>query len=211
VFQQSPAEFYPYSSKYDAYLAHKAELSDRERRGLSLFEDPAKGNCARCHISAPGKDGTPPQFTDYGLIALGAPRNAAIPANSDPDFFDLGLCGPLRSDLRGSAEYCGRFKTSSLRNTATRRVFFHNGIFRTLRQVIEFYVQRDTNPEKWYPRDGDGRVRKFDDLPAAYDANVDAAPPFGGRPGDKPALSDDEIEDLIAFLQTLTDGFLPEQ
>ena len=211
VFQQDPAEFYPYSSKYDAYLAHKAELSDQERRGLSLFEDPAKGNCARCHISAPGKDGTPPQFTDYGLIALGAPRNTAIPANSDPDFFDLGLCGPLRTDLGGRAEYCGRFKTPSLRNTATRHVFFHNGIFHTLRQVIEFYAQRDTNPEKWYPRDGDGSVRKFDDLPAAYHANVDGDPPFGGRPGDKPALTDDEIEDIIAFLQTLTDSDLPER
>jgi cytochrome c peroxidase len=208
VYQQSYAEFYPYSSKYDAYLAGKAELTDRERRGLALFEDPAKGNCARCHVSAPGKDGTPPQFTDYGLVALGVPRNTAITANSDPNFFDLGLCGPLRSDLRGRAEYCGRFKTPSLRNIATRQVFFHNGIFHTLRQVIEFYVQRDTNPERSYPRDADGNVRKFDDLPAAYHANVDVDRPFGGRPGDRPALSDDEIDDVIAFLQTLTDGFL---
>jgi cytochrome c peroxidase len=210
VFQQEPAEFYPYSSKYDAYLARKAELSDQERRGLALFQDPAKGNCARCHVSVRSKDGTPPQFTDYGLVALGAPRNTAIPSNGDPDFFDLGLCGPLRTDLRDKAEYCGRFKTPSLRNTATRRVFFHNGIFHSLRQVLEFYAQRDTNPEKWYPRDGDGRVRKFDDLPAAYHANIDAEPPFGGRPGDRPALSDDEIDDVVAFLQTLTDGFSAE-
>ena len=98
-------------------------------------------------MSARGKDGTPPQFTDYGLVALGVPRNTAIPANSDPSFVDLGLCGPLRTDLRDRAVYCGRFKTPSLRNTATRRVFFHNGVFHSLRQVIEFYVQRDTNPE----------------------------------------------------------------
>jgi cytochrome c peroxidase len=91
-----------------------------------------------------------------------------------------------------------------------RRVFFHNGLFHSLRQVLEFYAQRDTNPEKWYPRDGDGRVRKFDDLPAVYHANVDAEPPFGGRPGDKPALSDDEIDDVVTFLQTLTDGFSAE-
>ncbi len=77
VYQQSHAEFYPYSSKYDAYLAGKAELTAQERRGLSLFEDPAKGNCARCHVSAPGKDGTPPQFTDYGLVAIGVPRNTS--------------------------------------------------------------------------------------------------------------------------------------
>ena len=107
-------------------------------------------------MSAPGKDGTPPQFTDYGLVAIGAPRNSRVPANKDPNFFDLGLCGPLRSDLRDRAEYCGRFKTPSLRNVATRQVFFHNGVFHTLRQVMEFYVQRDTNPEKWYSRDRTG-------------------------------------------------------
>jgi cytochrome c peroxidase len=211
VYQQSSAEFYPYSSKYDSYLAGKAELTARERRGLSLFEDPAKGNCARCHVSARGKDGTPPQFTDYGLVGVGAPRNAAIPANQDPSFFDLGLCGPLRGDLRDRAEYCGRFKTPSLRNVVTRRVFLRNGIFHTLRQVMEFYVQRDTNPEKWYPRDPNGNVRKFDDLPAAYRVNVDVEPPFGGHPGDRPALSDDEIDDVVAFMRTLTDGFLPEK
>jgi cytochrome c peroxidase len=210
VYEQSYAEFYPYSSKYDAYLAGKAELTAQERRGLSLFEDPAKGDCARCHVSAPGKDGTPPQFTDYGLVAIGAPRNSTVPANKDPNFFDLGLCGPLRSDLRDRAEYCGRFKTPSLRNVATRQVFFHNGVFHTLRQVMEFYVQRDTNPEKWYSRDANGSVRKFDDLPAAYIANVDVDPPFGRQPGDRPALSDDEIDDVVAFMRTLTDGFLPE-
>ncbi|MGC1889829.1 MAG: cytochrome c peroxidase [Stellaceae bacterium] len=207
VYQQNHAEFYPYSSKYDAYLTGKAELTAQERRGLSLFEDPAKGNCARCHLSAPGKDGTPPQFTDYGLVAIGVPRNTTIPANNDPNFFDLGLCGPLRSDLRDRAEYCGRFKTPSLRNVATRRVFFHNGIFQTLQQVMEFYVQRDTEPERWYPRDAEEAVRKFDDLPAAYHANVDVDPPFGGHPGDRPALSDEEIDDVIAFMRTLTDGF----
>jgi cytochrome c peroxidase len=210
VYQQSRPEFYPYSSKYDAYLAGKAQLTDQERRGLWFFEDPAKGNCARCHSSAPAKDGTPPQFTDYGLVAIGAPRNTAIPVNRDPSFFDLGLCGPLRSDLRDRAEYCGRFKTPSLRNVATRRAFFHNGIFHTLRQVMEFYVQRDINPGKWYPHDENGSVHKFDDLPAAYHANVDVDPPFGGHPGDRPALSDDEIADVIAFVRTLTDGFVPD-
>jgi cytochrome c peroxidase len=207
AFQQSPADFYPYSSKYDAYLAGKAELSEQERRGLALFEDAGKGNCARCHVSRPGKDGTPPQFTDYGLVAIGVPRNPAIRANGDPGFFDLGLCGPLRTDLRDRAEYCGRFKTPSLRNVAGRRVFFHNGLFHTLQEVMAFYAQRDTNPEKWYPRDAEGRVRKFDDLPAAYHANVDTERPFGGHPGGAPALSENEIDDVIAFLETLSDGF----
>jgi len=207
LYEQDSAEFYPYSSKYDAFLAGKVKLTAPERHGLALFEDPTKGNCARCHVSERAKDGTPPQFTDYGLVALGAPRNAAIPANRDRAWFDLGMCGPLRDDLRGRAEYCGRFMTPTLRNVAIRQVFFHNGVFHSLRQVIEFYVERDTNPEKWYPRAADGQLRKFDDLPAPYQANIDTDPPFGGHPGDPPALSKSEIDDVIIFLRTLTDGY----
>jgi cytochrome c peroxidase len=209
AFEQEAKLFYPYSSKYDAFLAGKAKLSPAEARGLALFEDPAKGNCAQCHISKRGNDGTPPQFTDYGMIALGVPRNRDIPANADPDYFDLGLCGPLRTDLASHPEYCGLFKTPSLRNVAARKTFFHNGVFHSLRQAIEFYVERDTNPGKWYGRNPDGSVDKYDDLPAIDRGNVNTGPPFGGKPGDRPALDDAEIGDLIAFLQTLTDGFKP--
>jgi cytochrome c peroxidase len=117
----------------------------------------------------------------------------------------------LRTDFLGKADYCGLFMTPTLRNVATRSVFFHNGVFHTLREVMEFYVQRDTNPDKWYTRDKDGRVRSFDDLPVEYHDNVNVDPPFGGRPGDEPALSDDEIDDVIAFMKTLTDGYRIEK
>ena len=207
VFQQDFREFYPYSSKYDAYLASRAALTAQEARGLQLFDDPAKGNCGNCHRSQRGKDGTPPQFTDYGLIAIGVPRNRAIAANADLSFFDLGACGPLRTDLAGRGEYCGRFVTPTLRNVALRQTFFHNGLVHTLRQAVEFYVQRDTDPAQWYPRDGAGRLQKFDDLPQPYRGNVNMEPPFGGRPGDPPALSSSDIDDVIAFLNTLTDGY----
>jgi cytochrome c peroxidase len=209
VFQQSYRDFYPYSSKYDAYLAGRAQLTAQEARGLAVFNDPAKGNCGNCHRSTPGDDGTPPQFTDYGLIAIGVPRNRAIPANADARYFDLGLCGPLRTDLAGRAEYCGLFRTPSLRNVALRQTFFHNGLAHSLREAIAFYVERDTDPSKWYPRDADGGVDKFDDLPAKYRANVNNEPPFGGKPGDSRVLSDSEIDDMVAFLQTLTDGYRP--
>jgi cytochrome c peroxidase len=207
AYEQEWREFYPYSSKYDAYLAGEAKLSDAEARGLALFNDESKGNCASCHPSERGGDGTPPQFTDAGLVALGVPRNPAIPANADPAWHDLGLCGPLRTDFADRAEYCGRFRTPSLRNVALRPVFFHNGFSRSLRDAVAFYAERDTKPEKWYPRDADGQVRKFDDLPKKYRANVNTDPPFGGKPGDKPVLSDGEIDDIVAFLRTLTDGY----
>jgi cytochrome c peroxidase len=209
TFQQDPATFYPYSSKYDFYLKGQAKLTAAEARGLALFNAEDKGNCGSCHISEVRGDGTPPQFTDYGMIALGVPRNPAIPANADPRYFDLGLCGPIRTDFRGRADYCGLFKTPSLRNVALRKSFFHNGAFHSLKQAVAFYATRDTDPARWYPRRADGTVAVYNDLPPQYRANLNMDPPFGGKPGDRPALTDDEIDDIVAFLGTLTDGWRP--
>jgi len=192
VYQQNPAEFYPYDSKYDAFLRGRAELAPREQRGLALFNDPTKGNCAACHPSAI-KHGAFPQFTDNGFIAIGVPRNPRIPANGDRKHVDLGLCGPLRTDLADRDEYCGLFKTPSLRNVATRQAFFHNGVFRTLRDAVRFYTQRDVRP----------------DLPQRYRDNLNTDAPFDRRPGDKPALTEREIADVVEFLKTLTDGWKP--
>jgi cytochrome c peroxidase len=199
VFQEEPNEFYPYSSRYDAWLRQKGTLTEVEERGRRLFDDPRKGNCAHCHISSI-HSGAFPAFTDFGFIALGVPRNPAIPANRDPKFFDLGLCGPVRTDLSAHKEYCGMFRAPTLRNVALRRVFFHNGIFHRLEDVIAFYAQRETNPRKWYRSSG-----KPDDLPQEFVANLNREPPFDRKPGDAPALTTSEIEDIIAFLKTLSD------
>ncbi len=206
AFQQSPAEFYPYSSKYDAWLRHEASLSGAELRGLAAFNDPARGNCARCHPSGMRK-GAFPQFTDFGYSAIGAPRNAAIPANADEEYYDLGLCGPLRSDLRDRKQYCGLFRTPTLRNVATRRSFFHNGLLHRLEDVIRFYAERDARPGKWYPREPNGVTRKFNDLPFEYQGNVDTRPPFDRHAGEEPRLSEADIRDIAAFLNALTDGY----
>jgi cytochrome c peroxidase len=206
TFEQSATDFYPYSSRYDAFLAGKATLSSQELRGRALFEDEAKGNCASCHLSEPANDGEPPQFTDFGLIAIAVPRNRAIPANADPAYVDLGLCGPLRTDFHGRADYCGLFRTPTLRNVALRKSFFHNGTFHTLRDAVAFYATRDTDPGRWYSKNADGTVRQNDDLPKAYWANLNQQPPFGKKPGDRPALTDPEIDDIVAFMQTLTDA-----
>ena len=204
VFQQSPQNFYPYSSRYDAYLRGQGTLTPAEQRGLALFNAPKKGNCASCHPSQRRK-GAFPHFTDFGFNALGVPRNGALPANDDPAYFDLGLCGPVRTDLTGHGEYCGFFRVPGLRNTAARHVYFHNGLFHTLEQVMNFYVARDTSPAKFYPK-AHGRVDAFDDLPPQHRKNVNHEPPFGGRPGAPPALTQAEIRDVIAFLGTLTDA-----
>lgn len=210
-YQLEDADFHPYDSKYDAYLAGKVALSDQEQRGLALFDDPAVG-CAGCHLDKIGADGlagSSPVFTDYEFETLGVPRNAALPANADPAFFDLGICGPLRTGaIAQKSRYCGMFKTPTLRNVANRQVFFHNGYFKTLKDTLHFYVERDTDPGLWYPPNPDGSVDKFDDIPVAYRSNVDVIdPPFDRSIGGQPALTDAQIDDVIAFLQTLNDGY----
>lgn len=203
VFQQNPAEFYPYSSKYDAWLRGQASLSKLELRGLQVFNDPAKGNCASCHLSQRQPDGSFPAFSDFGLIALGVPRNMALAVNRNPGYFDMGLCGPLRQDMQQD-EYCGLFRTPSLRNVASRKVFFHNGVFHDLRQVLEFYASRDSAPAKWY---GHGKKdQRFDDLPRRYHSNINQEPPFGGKAGSRAAFNASDIDAMLAFLQTLTDA-----
>ena len=208
VYEGTAPEFRPFSSKFDLFLQGKLRLSAQELRGFAWFNSQAKGGCAGCHPSTRAPNGDPPLFTDYTYDNLGVPRNAKIPATADPTYFDLGLCGPDRTDLVARRDLCGAFKVPTLRNVATRKVIFHNGCFTSLREAIEFYVQRDTNPDKWYPRDADGAVQKFDDVPSPLARNVNTSEvPYDRKPGQGPALNALEIDDVVAFLGTLTDGY----
>lgn len=207
AFQLEDASFHPYTSKFDAVISGNATFTEAELRGYAAFKNPTKGNCAECHVDTVGARGKPAQFTDFAYKAFGAPRNAAIPANRSASYFDMGLCGPFRQDLSKETQYCGMFKTPTLRNTATRKVFFHNGVFTNLEDVIRFYVERDRKPQKWYPKRG-GKVQMYNDLPKKYHDNVDHInPPFDRKKEDPPALSEAEIKDIIEFLGTLSDGY----
>jgi cytochrome c peroxidase len=205
AFQQEDPVFAPFSSKYDAYLDGKATLTAAEQRGLVLFNSPAKGNCAACHPSAKGADGSHPLFTDFSYDALGVPRNPLLKKNADPTHYDQGLCD-LADFKDKRTDLCGAFKVPTLRNVAARGSFFHNGRFTDLKETLSFYVSRDTNPERWYTQ-ADGSVVKFDDLPENYRRNVNRTEaPYNRQAGDAPALTEAEIDDLIAFLKTLTDA-----
>jgi cytochrome c peroxidase len=164
------------------------------------------------------------------IAANNAGAPGYVPVNSTDGvqtYYDLGVCGPFREQTLNLAASCGQFKVPTLRNIAVTAPYFHNGRFTTLKDAIGFYVRRDTNPEEWYPTSPDGSVTKFDDLPAAYggqfvvkagvvgsDAgytgNVNTGEiPYNRAIGDTPALSPDEIDDVITFLCTLTDGYDP--
>jgi cytochrome c peroxidase len=196
-------EMSPFSSRYDDYVRGKERLTAIEARGLNLFKDPSKGACSGCHkLNDRSSDPKASLFTDYEFDAVGAPRNRALPATRDPGYFDLGLCERADADYKSkTAEFCGKFRTPSLRNVAVRQRFMHNGVFSKLRDVVAFYATRDTNPERWY------KAGTFDDVPSNYqeNVNVDKAP-YNRRRGETPALDDQEIDAIVAFLGTLTDA-----
>ncbi len=215
AFQLEDRSFHPYTSKFDLHASNKigGDFTPAERRGFLAFADSQRGNCASCHFTGAGLNGSSGLFTDFSYEAIGVPRNAALPQNKDAAFFDLGICGPARDDHRpaGAApnRFCGMFKTPTLRNVATRKVFFHNGVIHSLEDAVRFYNTRDTRPELWYPKH-DGKVQKFDDLPPAYRKNIDPQMPLDGRrPGSKEPLSEQDVKDLICFLGTLNDDYVP--
>ena len=209
-YQIEDPSFHLYTSKYDAWLQGQARLSRAEMRGYELFNDPAKGDCAACHLDQPSPDGQPPIFTDHQFEALGLPRNVKLAANQNPAYFDLGLCGPYRTDLTKQTQYCGMFLTPTLRNAALRHVFFHNGVYHNLQQVLDFYDFSVAQPQKIYPRGAGGEVAMFNDLPKRYWNNIDRSdPPFDRQIGQTPVLGPGEEQDIIAFLKTLDDGYLP--
>lgn len=265
AFESEDISFHPYSSKFDLVVHNKigGTLTAAEMRGLRIFNTADVANCAACHFQGVNFDGNVGLMTDFTYQAIGAPRNDSsipgnsdpIPANSDSSYYDMGLCGPFRSDhtpaqLGKPDPYCGRFKVPGLRNVSTRSVFFHNGVFHSLSQVLHFYNTRDTNPEYWYPSIGGAgtlvnnpsyalqptyipgaTVAKFNDLPLEEQGGVDEEVPLGSgiapslnpdattlgdgmsprAVGSTPAMTDQQIADLICFLNTLSDGYqVPE-
>lgn len=215
AYQLEDVSFHPYTSKFDLYMSNKVggQFTASEANGLAVFLDPNRGNCDACHYSGPNFNGSQALFTDFTYEAIGVPRNTAIPANASrlglATSFDMGLCHRTDHPALSNPTLCGMFKVPTLRNVAARNVFFHNGIFTSLSQVLQFYNTRDTDPGKWYPT-VNGVVQKFNDLPKAYLGNIDPQMPLDGRaPGSTPPMTDQELQDLEAFLNTLTDGYTP--
>jgi cytochrome c peroxidase len=197
-------EMTPSTSRYDAYVRGQATLTAEETRGLELFKDRRRGACSGCHRMA--ETSTNPaesMFTDYGYDALAIPRNRDLPGNRDAARFDLGLCERKGAKTPATDEkWCSSFRTPSLRNVAVRERFGHNGVFKTLREVVAFYAHRAVSPGLVYPPG-----QKFDDVPAKYRGNVNIYAPVYNRPeGSAPPLEDDEIDAVVAFLGTLTDA-----
>ena len=185
---EKTSEVNPFSSKYDYWLRGEAELNEQELRGLVLYEAEDKGNCAACHPNTVSEDGSSPLFTDFTYDNLGTPRNPenpfySLPEELNPDgfeFIDLGL-----GETLNDPEQHGKFRVPTLRNVAVTAPYMHNGVFKTLFSVLAFYNTRD--------------VAEWPDPEVAQNVNMDEL-------GDL-KLTNTELEDLVAFLRTLTDGW----
>ncbi len=175
-----------------------------------------------------------------GSLLTYTPLEPTLPAGSAYAYYDLGPCGPFapaasdpaaRVDLAHLSTMCGAFKVPTLRNVALTAPYFHNGVFATLREVVRWYVTRDiavnqgNNPDPqlnpyapggtfYLAADGSADALLYNDLPLAFDAavNIGEVPytPPAKDGGQSPTLTSDEIDALVAFLCTLTDGFDPD-
>ncbi len=193
----------PFSSKYDAYLAGQALLTDQEMWGLELFEGDAM--CAACHISEPGLNGEPPLFTDFTYDNLGVPKNPANPFYSMPrkwnpdgaNWVDYGLGGFLMSAGFDEEVYeaeLGKHKVPTLRNVDLRpfagfvKAYGHNGYFKSLEEITHFYNTRDVDP-------------MWPDPEVPMNVNDDELGNLG--------LTAEEEAAIVAFMKTLSDGYMP--
>jgi cytochrome c peroxidase len=197
-------EMTPASSKYDAYVRGQATLTDQEVRGLEIFKDRRRGACAGCHrMAETSSNPADSMFTDYGYDAIALPRNHALPSNQSAASFDLGLCERKNAKTPSSDQkWCSSFRTPSLRNVAVRERYGHNGVYKSLREDVAFYAHRAVAPGQVYPPG-----QRFDDVPKKYRDNVNIyAPVYNRREGAPPPMTDQEIDDVVAFLGTLTDA-----
>lgn len=148
AFEKTVA-FTRFNSRYDMYLAGQERLNLWERWGEHLFNGKAK--CNLCHVTdfttAPNGVAVPPMLTDFTYDNLGLPRNPEIDMLSGPQAVDLGLGG--RPDVAAAdpmGEQKGKFKVMSLRNIADTAPYGHNGVFKTLEEIVHFYNTRDVLP-----------------------------------------------------------------
>jgi len=205
AFERSP-ELAPFTSKYDAYLAGKAKLSAAELRGLRLFEDEKKGNCAACHPSQRGPKGEPPLFTDFTYDNLGVPRHPGNPFYTQAREHNPAGAGQvdlgLGAVVNKPSEH-GKFKVPTLRNVDLTAPYMHNGYFSSLRAVVEFYNDRDVR-RRCRSEATEAQAQKARCWPmpeVAANLNKDEM----GRL----QLTNREVDDIVAFMRTLTDGYDP--
>lgn len=156
------------NSRFDKYMrGDKIAMTTEEIKGFNLFMGKAK--CATCHYM-PLFNGTfPPGFNKIESEVIAVPEKAGS-NKIDPD---LGRYEIIKVESLRHA-----FKTPTVRNAALTAPYMHNGVFKTLEEVIEFYNKGG----------GAGLGLKIDNQTL---------------PSDSLNLSKTEQEEIIAFIKAL--------
>ncbi|GGA80653.1 cytochrome-c peroxidase [Flavobacterium palustre] len=156
-----------FDSKFDAYMRNEVAFTADEKAGFNLFAGKAK--CATCHF-IPLTNGTvPPNFMKSESEVLGVPD-----ANGKLDT-DLG-----KYNLTKALIHQYSFKTPTIRNITLTAPYMHNGVFKTLEEVVDFY------------NEGGGKGLGF----SLENQTL---------PEDKLNLTDLEKKQLVDFMKSLTD------
>ncbi len=192
AFEQT--EFFaPFDAKYDRFLRGEAKLTDQEELGRLLFFSQQFTNCNQCHQLRKSARARDESFSNYEYRNIGTPVNAQLRAVNGvaPEFVDQGLLDNPAVDDPAQA---GKFKVPTLRNVAVTGPYMHNGVFKDLRTVVLFYDKynnptRTTNPETGEPW---GEPEVADNLARKELEHG-------------PALEDERVDAIVAFLKTLTD------
>lgn len=155
-----------YQSKYDRVYIRQATFTDQEYNGFELMNDMTRGDCLLCHTTDGDALGTTAKFSNNGLDNI-------LNAN---DYSDIGF-GKTTKKLSDN----GKFKIPSLRNIALTAPYMHDGRFKTLEEVLDFYSEG-----------------------VHFCANIDSKMEFARMGG--PKLTATEKKNIIAFLNTFTDS-----
>lgn len=156
-----------YDAKFDGYMRDEVEFTNDEKAGFNLFAGKAK--CATCHFIPLTSGTVPPNYTKSESEVLGVPdKHNKLDA-------DLGKFELTKAEIHKNS-----FKTPTIRNIALTAPYMHNGVFKTLEEVIDFY------------NEGGGKGLGFSLTNQTL-------------PEDKLNLTEQEKKQLIAFMKTLTD------
>ncbi len=173
-------------SPYDEYLrGDAAALSDDAKRGAILYF--GRADCARCHGGS--------RLSDNRFHAIGVPQ---VGPGRDAPLEDLG-----RSSVTNDPNDVYKFKTPHLRNTALNGPWMHDGAYTTLENAVRHYINPTQSLANYDAFQLDPLLQGLVDRdPARQAARTQALPGLVRRGID---LSDAEVDQLVAFLEALTD------
>lgn len=194
AFERS-VEFNRFNAKFDFVENGWINYTESEQRGADLFD----AVCANCHAgTSEDANGNLIQgvMTDFSYDNIGVPANVNIAAVKQPALEGNSMVIALGGDPAAEA---GKQKVMSLRNIEITPPYMHNGVFKTLEQVVHFYNTRDVLDTCVDNNDPGFGTTCWPAPEFTENVNVEELGNLG--------LSAQDEADIVAYLKTFTDGY----